>query len=75
MTVILIDARYFGTQLRRARRSARLSRFEFAQMLKISRYDLDKYESGRLVIPESILYRLMSYGIMMLKARNFDNRK
>ncbi|MCM1294171.1 MAG: helix-turn-helix domain-containing protein [Muribaculaceae bacterium] len=75
MTIVLIDTRHVGAALRHARRSACLGRRELAPILRIQRCELAQYESGRLVIPEDVLYRIMSYGIMMLKARNFNNRK
>lgn len=70
MSVILVDARHVGSQLRNARRSARMNRYDLAQILNISRDTLAKYETGREIIPESILHRIFSQGIIRLKSRN-----
>ncbi len=75
MTVILVDARHLGTALYRGRRSACLGRKDLAPILRITRRELAQYETGRAVIPEDVLWRIISNGIMLLKARKLDSQK
>ena len=69
MAIVLIDARYFGQILRDARRQVRVRPPEFAKMLKITSHELHNYEKGRVPIPEKIMHRLLSNGILTLCAR------
>ena len=69
MTVVLIDARYFGQILHDARCQVRVRKSALAQMLKITSRELRKYEKGSVPIPESIMHRLLSNGILTLCVR------
>ena len=69
MAVVLIDARYFGQILHDARCQVRVRRPDLAKMLKIPSHDLRKYEKGTAPIPDSIMYRLVSNGILALCVR------
>ncbi len=70
MAEILIDARYFGRMLKNGRRANHMTRTDCAKMLKIPKDDLRCYERGTKIISESVLSRLVLYGLTLLKARN-----
>ena len=54
MSIVLIDARAYGQQLRRARKSLHMNKATVAEILKISPRDLYLYEIGRLPIPPDV---------------------
>ncbi len=63
MSIILIDARAYGQQLRRARESLHMNKAAVA--LKISPRDLYLYEIGRLPIPPDLLCALLHRGLAL----------
>lgn len=65
--VTLIDAHYFGNELRRARKSARLNLSETANLLHIDRRDLLRFEVGAKVMPPAVVHRLFHFGLVVLK--------
>ncbi len=65
--VTLIDAHYFGHELRRARKSARLNLSETANLLHIDRRDLLRFEVGAKIMPPAVLHRLFHFGLIVLK--------
>lgn len=69
MSIVLIDARVYGQQLRRARRSLRMNKATAAEILKISAHDLYKYEIGRLPIPPDLLCALLHRGLALTQCR------
>lgn len=70
MTVVLIDCKYIGDQLRRARQAGNMRQRIAADMLRISAKDLRRYERGTKVIPDALLQRMFRFGYMMLQARD-----
>ena len=69
---ILVDNYYFGHALYHARRRAKLTRDEVTKILGLLSRQLHKYENGRELIPESVLYRLFYNGLLMLSARRYN---
>ncbi|MBR6751748.1 MAG: helix-turn-helix transcriptional regulator [Alphaproteobacteria bacterium] len=65
MSVVLIDARAYGQQLRRARKSLHMNKATVAEILKISPRDLYLYEIGRLPIPPDLLCALLHRGLAL----------
>lgn len=70
MTMLLIDCRHFGRMLKYARSGNKMSREDCAKLLKISKQELRQFERGVNIINESVMSRLMLYGLMLLKARH-----
>ena len=66
MTVVLVDARYFGDFLRHARNTMNLTRYECANILGVSHRDLIKIETGKILMPEKIIQRVMTNGMAMI---------
>lgn len=75
MSIILIDARHYGEQLRHARRLLHLSANETAKILKISVGDLHKYELGKLPIPIEMVLVLMHRGLMLSMCRAYNVKR
>lgn len=67
---VTIDGRYIGRMLRYARTQNRLGLIETANLLHISKTDLRMFERGTIVISESVIMRIMLYGITKLKSRH-----
>ncbi len=65
MSIVLIDARAYGQQLRRARKSLHMNKATVAEILKISSHDLYLYEIGRLPIPPDLLCALLHRGLAL----------
>ena len=61
--MILIDTRYLGNAIKHARRNAKLSRHEMAGYLGVPPRDISKYESGKTIIPQNVLNKLLHRGI------------
>ncbi|MDE6250790.1 MAG: helix-turn-helix domain-containing protein [Alphaproteobacteria bacterium] len=74
MTVVLVDAKYFGAAIRRGRRNACIGRRDLGVILRITHRELAKYENGRAVIPDDILARIITNGIVLLKTRKFNQK-
>lgn len=79
MSIVLIDARHFGRMLKYARRQNHMFLSDCAKLLKISESDLKQYERGSTLISESVMSRLLLYGLTLMKARsirfNPDDKK
>ena len=69
MAIVLIDARYFGQILKNTRRQLKLGPTEFAKILRIKTRELHKYEKGTAPIPDHVMYRLLTNGVLTLCAR------
>ena len=65
--VVLVDARYFGTMLRAARRHQNIRACDIAQMFRVSVKQWRKYEHGTEPIPENVLMALFHRGFCMLQ--------
>ena len=72
MSIILVDARHYGEQLRRARRMLRLSALDVAKMLKISVDELRKYELGKQPISPDLICVLMHRGLALSACRTYN---
>ncbi len=68
--VTLIDAHYYGNELRRARKSARLNLSETANILNIDRRDLLRFEVGTKILPPAVLHRLFHFGLVTIYTRH-----
>ncbi len=75
MSVVLVDNSYYGQIIRRARKCAHIKRHEMSRIMGISRRDLTRYESGKRLIPESVLEKIAYHGMVMLAARHNTKRK
>lgn len=72
MAIILIDARHYGEQLRRARRMLRMNMQTAAHMLNITTHELHQYECGRQPIPHDLVFVLMHRGLALSMCRTFN---
>ena len=69
MTVVLVDARYYGDIMRQARKWLKIDSDTAAKILKIGRKEYRKYERGRAVIPRDVYMRLMQSAFSLLSFR------
>jgi len=67
--VVLVDTKYFGSLLRKARRDNGINKRDAAKMFGISQRKLFHCEQGKAVIPESILSSLFYYGICLKRCK------
>ena len=72
MKMILIDAKYYGVALKTGRKNARLSIGQVAEVLRVSPKDVMRFEQGKQVPPIDVLFRLMTSGMFLLRARRMD---
>ena len=75
MSIILIDARHYGEQLRHARHLLHLSANDVAKILKISVKDLHQYEMGRQPMPIELIFVMMHRGLMLSMCRAYNVKK
>lgn len=71
MTVVLIDARFYGDALRRGRRSAHLSRKDLSKILKIPRDALVRIERGQILPDETLIRKIFVEACNMMWAKNY----
>ena len=69
MSIVLVDSRYFGQYLARARKTVKLRRADAAKMLNISHSELIKIENGKMLMPDRIVEKLMTNGLTLLLSR------
>lgn len=69
MTVVLVDARYYGDIMRQARKWLKIDSDTAAKILKIDRKEYRKYERGRAVMPRDVYMRLMQSAFSLLSFR------
>ena len=67
--LVMVDARYFGTMLRAARKRQHIKTNDLARMFHISVHQWRKYERGVEPIPENILMSLFHRGMCMLQCK------
>ena len=67
--LVMIDARYFGTMLRAARKRQNIKAHDLAKMFHISVRQWRRYERGVEAIPENILMSLFHRGMCMLQCK------
>ena len=65
--VVLVDAKYFGTMLRVARRDQNVRVCDIAEMFHVSVRKWRRYERGVEQIPENVMLALFHRGFCMLK--------
>ena len=73
--MILVDNSYIGQKIHRSRRTAKIRRIDAAKMLRITPKKLLRYESGKELIPESVLERLFYNAWAMMAVRNAQYRE
>ena len=67
--VVLVDTKYYGAMLRRARQQQNIKRRDAAKIFKISLRELSKYERGQAPVPEEIFMRLLYRGFCLFKCQ------
>lgn len=72
MAIILIDARHYGAQLRRARRTLRINAENAARMLNITTHELHQYECGRKPISHDLIFVLFHRGLALSQCRTLQ---
>ena len=74
--VVLVDSKYYGNAMLVGRKNARLKRCDVARMLGITPRNYSRMENGKLLIPDNILYKLMSYAFLaMITRQGLDKAK
>lgn len=67
--VVLVDAKYYGAMLRRARQQQNIKRRDAAKIFRVSLREFGRYERGQVPIPEDVLMRLFYRGFCMFKCQ------
>lgn len=67
--MVLIDAKYFGAMLRKARRENGINTRDAAKMFCVPRREFVRYERGTSVIPEGVLSSLFYHGFCLKKCK------
>ncbi len=75
MSIVLVDTRHYGEQLRRARKMLNINAANAAKLLKISVPELHKYELGRAPIPPDLICVLLHRGLAMTACRLYNVHK
>ncbi|MBO7643178.1 MAG: helix-turn-helix transcriptional regulator [Alphaproteobacteria bacterium] len=71
MSVVLVDARHYGTELRRARRMINMNCTTVAKLLKITVHELHKYELGKVPIPPDLICVLLHRGLALSACKTY----
>lgn len=71
MSIILVDAKYYGQFLVHARHQLKIHRIECSKILGISSRELKNIEHGRVLIPEKILAKLIINGMSMILCKRW----
>ena len=66
MSVVLVDSKYFGCQITRARKTLKIKRTECSRLLNIPHNELIKIENGKILIPERIIEKIVTNGMAMI---------
>ncbi len=69
MSIVLVDSKYFGQYLARARKTVNLRRADAAKMQNISHSELIKIENGKMLMPDRIVEKLMTNGLTLILSR------
>lgn len=67
--VMLVDAKYFGTMLRKARHDSCIKMCDAAKMFGLSQRELFRCEQGTKLIPENVLSSLFYYGFCLKRCK------
>ncbi len=72
MSVILVDARYFGNYFRKARRELGIKSSDCAKMFGLSQRQILRIENGKLLPPDRVVEKVTANGMAMIlcKRRN-----
>jgi len=68
--MIMVESKYYGNAMRVGRKSVNLARRDAARMLGIPPREYGKMEIGKVLIPEKVIYKLMSYGFVAMITRH-----
>ena len=66
MSIILVDAKYFGQYFRVARKRMGVNLADCAKIFGITRRQVLKIENGKLLIPERVAEKIMTNGMAMI---------
>ena len=69
MSIVLVDSRYFGQYLARARKTVNLRQADAVKMLNISHSELIKIENGKILMPDRIIEKIMTNGLTLILSR------
>ena len=72
MSVVLVGARHYGEQLRRARQMLNINRRTAAKLLRINATELRNYELGRMPIPPDLICTLLQRGLALTMCRTYN---
>ena len=75
MSIVLIDARHYGEQLRRARRMLNINCLTAAKLLHLSVRELHMYELGRYPMPPDLICILLHRGLALSLCRSYNIKK
>ncbi|MBP5485521.1 MAG: hypothetical protein J6Y07_02330 [Alphaproteobacteria bacterium] len=67
--VVLVDTRYYGEILHRARKNQKIKARDAAKVFRVSERQLRRYEHGLDPVPEHILLCLFNRGFCMLRCQ------
>ncbi len=69
MSIVLVDSKYFGQYLTRARKTVNLRRADAARILSVSRRELIKIENGKILMPDRIIEKIMTNGLTLILSK------
>ena len=69
MSIVLVDSKYFGQYLTRARKTVNLRRVDAAKILSVSHSELIKIENGKMLMLDRIVEKLMTNGLTLILSR------
>ena len=70
----LVDAKYFGQKLRTARHTLRIPLRDMRQLLRVTTQQLHRYENGRDIMPDDMLNRIFTHGVMAMRLKHHLGR-
>ena len=70
---LLVDAKYYGRNIRNVRERLRVDLTTAAEMLRVSRKEYREFERGHVLLPEPILSRLMYHAFVGLRTKHEIN--
>ena len=69
MSIVLVDSKYFGHYLTRARKTVNLRRADAARILSVSHRELIKIENGKILMPHRIIEKIMTNGLTLILSK------
>ncbi len=70
---ILIDAKFVGHALRRARRALYWNEADIAKLLGVTENQFQQYECGASVMTHAQMCQIFTMGFMMMRARQLQH--